>query len=475
MTAIITDILKKQLVKSVFDEINAGSQNYYIGIGRSEQWNATETVPTPTDTPRTIRNTKSAMQSVKKVEGTSFVIPRYNWTSGGIYNAYDDDLTAIPSNSYYVITEDNQVYICLQQGKDANGTAVTSTVKPSGLDTSKPFKTADGYVWKFLYTLSAARASKFLSANFVPVERVVADSAGVPSLNVTEAQQKQVDSNAVPGQILGIAVTGGGTGYTSAPAVTIDGDGVRAAATATISGGSVVKIELDSSTDSAIKMGQGYNFASVTIAAPTSGTTATARAIIGPDSGLGADPRDELKATSLMFNIKPDGEVAQGSVSNKTFIINQDFRQVALIRNPFQSDSATVGKKLTAASGLMLQSLRVTDSSEATSFAVDTTITGGSSAAKAVVDKIETTTGNYAQLIVHQNDSTGFKPFTEGEAITGGSGAATLVAAGLDADSNAFSSNDVRKTSGEILYIENRAPVVRASGQTEDIKVVITL
>ena len=107
------------------------------------------------------------------------------------------------------------------------------------------------YVWKFLYTLSAARASKFLSANFVPVERVVADSAGVPTLNVTEAQQKQVDSNAVPGQILGVALINGGTGYNPAspPAVTINGDGVRAAATATVSGGAVVKIELDSSTD----------------------------------------------------------------------------------------------------------------------------------------------------------------------------------------------------------------------------------
>jgi len=28
---------------------------------------------------------------------------------------------------------------------------------------------------------------------------------------------------------------------------------------------------------------------------------------------------------------------------------------------------------------------------------------------------------------------------------------------------------------GEVLYIENRAPVIRASEQTEDIKVVISL
>ena len=30
-------------------------------------------------------------------------------------------------------------------------------------------------------------------------------------------------------------------------------------------------------------------------------------------------------------------------------------------------------------------------------------------------------------------------------------------------------------TSGEVLYIENRAPVTRNSTQTEDIKVVVTL
>ena len=45
----------------------------------------------------------------------------------------------------------------------------------------------------------------------------------------------------------------------------------------------------------------------------------------------------------------------------------------------------------------------------------------------------------------------------------------------MDADSDAFTRDDVEKLSGEIVYIENRAPVTRAANQTEDIKVVITL
>ena len=76
-----------------------------------------------------------------------------------------------------------------------------------------------------------------------------------------------------------------------------------------------------------MKMGQGYNFASVAITGG-GGSGAAARAIIGPDSGLGADPRDDLRSTSLMFNTKPNG------IEDSNFIVGQDFRQVALIRDP---------------------------------------------------------------------------------------------------------------------------------------------
>ena len=115
MPAIITDLFKKQMMQNILDETTSGSHNYYIAIGKSSQWDSAETVPTPTDTPRTVRAMRSAIQSMKKVEGTSYVVPRHNWTSGRVYSAYDDDLTTIPSNTYYVLTEENQVYICLQQ------------------------------------------------------------------------------------------------------------------------------------------------------------------------------------------------------------------------------------------------------------------------------------------------------------------------------------------------------------------------
>ena len=462
MSAIITDPFKKQLTQTVFDESRLNSARYYIGIGKSEPYDSSETVPTPTDTPRTIRNIRAGMQSIKSASDLSYVIPRYNWSSGAFYNGYDDDFASIPAtNSYYVLTEDNQVYICLQQGRTATGAANTSTVKPTGTGT-KPIKTADGYVWKYLFSLSATRSSKFLSSNFVPVEKILDSSELGRALAGFELLQDAVQNAAVPGQVLGVAVTSGGSGYTSTPTVTISGDGVRANATATVSGGVVSKIEMDSSTDSTMAMGQGFNFASVSISGG-GGTGATARAILGPDAGIGADVRDELKSTSLMFNTKPNG------IEDSNFIVGQDFRQVILIRNPLHSsDSAADGPPFTTSSGKALNFLQL--QAAAASGFLDATITGGTTGAKAFVDEVDSD-----RLYFHQTEETGFVPFQEGEAITGGGQSGTLIAAGVDADSDAFSRDDVDKLSGEIIYIENRAPVTRAANQTEDIKVVITL
>ena len=462
MSAIITDPFKKQLTQTVFDESRLDSARYYIGIGKSEPYDSSETVPTPTDTPRTIRNIRAGMQSIKSASDLSYVIPRYNWTSGAFYNGYDDDFASIPAtNSYYVLTEDNQVYICLQQGRTAAGAANTSTVKPTGTGT-KPIKTADGYVWKYLFSLSATRSSKFLSSNFVPVEKILDSSELGRALAGFELLQDAVQKAAVPGQVLGVAVTSGGSGYTSTPTVTISGDGVRANATATVSGVVVSKIEMDSSTDSTMAMGQGFNFASISISGG-GGSGATARAIIGPDKGIGFDVRDELKSTSLMFNTKPNG------IEDSNFIVGQDFRQVVLIRNPrHSSDSAADGPLFTTSSGKALNFLQL-QAAAAAGF-LDATITGGTTGAKAFVDEVDSD-----RLYFHQTEETGFLPFQEGEAITGGGQSGTLIAAGVDADSDAFTRDDVDKLSGEIIYIENRAPVTRAANQTEDIKVVITL
>ena len=164
MPAIITDVFKKKLIQKIFTDVSNDSDQFYIGIGKSEQWDSAENVPTPKDSLRDVRQLRSGLQSLKKTNDVTFTIPRYNWTPG-TYSAFDDNFTEIPSNSYYVLTEDNQVYICLQQGKTTAGVAVPSSIKPQGTGLD-PSTKSDGYVWRYLYSLSAGRATKFQSSNY---------------------------------------------------------------------------------------------------------------------------------------------------------------------------------------------------------------------------------------------------------------------------------------------------------------------
>ena len=456
MPAIITDRFKKEILLSLQKDIDSAANSYYVSVGRPIDWDSADTAPTPSNTIRTIRDAQYNMTAVKNVEAHSFVIPRYTWSLGAIYQGYNDNSTGHPTNSFYVITDENNVYVCLEAGLAATGQSVTSTVKPTGTLTTS-FETADGYVWKFLYSVGALRASQFLAANFMPVTKFGLFDSSSPADHV---EQVGIQNAAIGGEVVGYQVTGGGSGYTTVPTVTIVGNGTEAKGTATINGGAVTKINVKDS-DGAKAHGSLYTYAHVSITGGN-GTGATARPIIGPAAGFGADPRDDLKATAMMFTSKPDGD--EGS----NWVVNNDFRQVTLIKNIELPDSSA---NYTGVTGNALRRMNF-NSAPSAAFSADKTIEGVSSLARAYVVKADS-----ASVWYIQDSDTQFTAFTEGETISevDGNGAGILLNTGADADSYAYLNGDVDPNSGEVMYIDNRAAIQRSADQTEDIKIIIQL
>jgi len=451
--AIVTNRIKKQVVSSIQSDFNLVAENYYAVIGRSEDWNDSDVPPTAINSMREERNFRLGTQSAKQIIDLSFVVPRYNWSSGAIYSAYDDVTGGYPAQAYYVMNDNNQVYMCIQQGKNASGQPVTSTVQPTGNTTGTPFDTADGYIWKFLYSISALDANKYISANYLPIKLQGATDSDSPAADV---EQLAVQNAAISGQIIGYAVDSGGTGYTSTPTITVNGDGTKAKAAATISGGQVVKVELIDSSGN-YTLGSGYNFADVSVTGGGSPTKpASVRAILGTPLGLGGDPRDDLRSTALMFNTKPEG------VEGNDFIVGNDFRQVGLMKN--LKDSAA-GTDFTQSSGIMLKQLRL--SSVTSGFTADNIIEGSTSGIQAYIDKVDS-----SNIWYHQSEVTGFGNFDSGENITetNGNGAGVL-----NATYAPYIKPEIDMFSGDLLYIDNRAAITRASDQTEDIKIVIQI
>lgn len=456
MTATVTYTFKSSLLQSLKSNVMSGSDKYYIAIGRSDVWNSTDTPPVTADSDISsldfIQKSRHPLIAYKKVFSSALVIPRIDWTSGTIYDAYTDLNSNInlTTNPYYVMNDNLRVYVCLEQAKNSLGQGVVSTVKPTGVSL-KPFTTSDGYVWQYLYQVGPEDANSFMTSNFIPVQHL-RDSA--EAVSAVEVEQYSLQQASVPGNVLGIEMVSGGSGYSGTVTVNITGGGSGAQGTAILSGGSVVSVKMDSDTLGNVLNGSGYKNSSVEIVG--NGTGAKAIAVLGPSSGITADPTVSLRSETVMFH--SDFIDTEGGAILST----NDFRQVLLVKNPTQYGNSS---PFTAQVGNALK--RLNFSTVPVAFLSDKEIIGTTSQAKAYLVHYDTAAW------IYQNETTGFEEFSPGEnveAVEGsGSGQGTL------ASSNTVTAPDVDIYSGDVLYINNITSVTRDPNQTEDVKVVIKL
>ena len=107
----------------------------------------------------------------------SVMIPRYDWTSGTVYSAYDDEDATLFDKKFYVAVDETSyihVYKCLS---NANGAA--SNAQPTFGDVTtnaalfanndEYYETSDGYQWKYMYSVDSTTFDKFATQSFMPV------------------------------------------------------------------------------------------------------------------------------------------------------------------------------------------------------------------------------------------------------------------------------------------------------------------
>jgi len=445
MPAIIRQTMSRNLARDLLNDVtdNSNNSNYYIGIGKSDVFNDEDTVIAPVDSILEEQEFRNNLQSIKKVEGATFVAKRYNWSSGSVYSGTSNALGSSTPYPFYVLNDAKEVYICLETGTTETGEVNVSTIEPNygtlGVDHTIQFRTGDGYVWKFLFSLTPENIYQHLSSNWIPVDLPEESLAGGDSI---EDLQFEVKSAAVGGQIIRSEIINPGSNFTNAPTITIEGDGEGASATAYINNGSISKIVMDS-------YGHGYSYA--TIVVNGDGQDAKLRAVITDSNGIGYDPINDLKISSVMFNIKPNGE------EGGEFIVENSFRQMGLMKNP----NTPTGIPFTASVAKVLPTLELSSTSP---FQSGKTITGMQSGAVAYLNQSEDNILHY-----HQNESTGFLPFQNGESISQ-EGVSTIATLSQKQDKNG-----IDRFSGDVLYIENRYRIRRDAEQQEDIKIVITL
>jgi hypothetical protein len=482
MPAIITNKFRRhnaqQFVESFSETANTV---YYMGLGRPQAFSTSTrgdsrtdnegTSPlTPVDSIQEEFYSFDDLLAAKRIttSDVSFAIPRRNWTTGTIYDYYRHDYgnrvtggtTTQTANSgatnlfdatFYVLNSANNVYKVL----DNNGNA-QSTVEPTGTSTSI-LTTGDGYKWKFMYSLSASQQVNFLSTDFMAV-----------------ATDSTVSSAAVDGAINIIKIkTAGSSGsdgtHTGVP---IRGDGSSGVCSVTVSSGAVSAVTVTTP-------GTGYTFAYIRVAdivsAGATGLTGTELdVIIEPKGGHGKDAVDELGGFFVMTNTNFEGAETSNSGDFNT---TNDFRRVSIIKDPNSGGSAATATTLRGVKAILL-------SGSPGSFTVDEKITQATTGAVGRVVEYDSTNKILYYLQTRFNnfglDTNGnLTAFSGTNTITGADSGATGTPSSSTStvDSVSFTSgyaaSELDHDSGDVVYIENRAPITRASDQTENVKLVI--
>lgn len=206
----------------------------YVGVGRTEDWPAEPNPSIPEDNDQYLRyQTHRNMFGAKKVRASdiSHVADRHDWTSGTVYSMYRDTDTDMYERQWYVLTEDNNVYVCLYNNKGA-----TSTIKPTGFSTVA-FSTSDGYRWKYMYTIDLGDANKFLTTSYMPV-KTLSSSDG----STEEDRQLAVQNAAVNGaiEVVETVTVGSGYPYVANGAVTAGGKFTLRLSSGTATGASAI-------------------------------------------------------------------------------------------------------------------------------------------------------------------------------------------------------------------------------------------
>jgi hypothetical protein len=169
------------------------TDSIYFFIGKPTAWKTPASPDTSSDTVNESKTAWNSMAGTFRITSDKVAqgIKRNDWAVGTKYEKYNSNNSTLGSaNGYYVLagTTNRDVYKCLDNNGDSK-----STVKPTQKDLST-YREYDGYVWKYMYTITETDWNKFATESVIPVKT---DSA--------------VSGAAVAGSILNIPLYGANT------------------------------------------------------------------------------------------------------------------------------------------------------------------------------------------------------------------------------------------------------------------------
>jgi len=517
MSAIVTDQFRILNASNFVDSVESTENSYYIavglpnptavGFGRSTTWNTNP--PAPIDSFSYSKHYGDTILYGKRITSANIrrIVRRIDWVAGNRYEMYRDDYSIVnPSpltNSsrlyaanYYVVNSEYRVYICIENGSSgSNPKGNVSQDEPTftDLEPSRAGDSGDGYIWKYLFTISPSDIVKFDSTEYITVPNNWLTSTN----SQIQAIRESGDSTANNNQIKTVYIEKSGANYSNGlgQELSIIGDGSGARVRVDVEGGAITNAVITSG-------GKDYSYGLVdlgSINTNTVGNSAKLVPIIPPSKGHGYDIYTELGTDKVLVYSRFDD-------STKDFPVDTSFAQVAIIKNPTSIGSTQIYTENTF-TGLYSLKFSSVSGTPTVGEKIEQIVSSGVGRAYGYVASWDSETKvlkyfrdrslYFNQTTLDQQDyvgiSTNGKPYSFESSANQISGKTSGFSASIDTGFSGISTNptgtklinlgvnftsgmaspEINKGSGDVIYLDNRPTISRSSRQKEDIKIVL--
>jgi hypothetical protein len=513
MPAILTDKFRIQGASRFISDVSDSSNSYYLFIGLPNhneiQSNWNNNPPAPKDSFDDENSYHESMISLKKISSSDVVrvIRKVTWSQGTTYEQYRHNYTRtnlspvssatnLYDSNFYVVNSQYRVYVCIQNGTDPdNLTGRPSLGEPlhTDLEPRVAGSSGDGYLWKYLFTINPNSILKFDNDFYIPL----------PNDWYTNSIYSNVRDNAVDGQIKVINLYTRGNTYnlqSQVATVNIKGDGSGGTASVTFNANKEIESIVVSNG------GSGYTYATLDFesAGIVANVPATYEVIIPPKGGHGKDIYSELGSYRVLVYAR-----IENNSTDPDFVTDNTFARVGLIKNPvsFGSTSIASNSNLSAVYALKLTGAGASTATFTQNSQITQTVGVGTTAVGKVVSYdqttgvlkywqerslyISTTTSapKYGRSVIGftTSISTGGNLNIVGGSVTlqidtsfgtqSNPGVTTTINSRKYYLGQSFvsglSNPEIKKYSGDIVYVDNRASILRSVNQKEDFKIVL--
>lgn len=518
MAAIVTDQFRIFNANNFIESVDNASNSYYVflglpnpnltvGFGRTSDWDTN--TPNPTDNFDYENAYHDTMMFGKKITSLNIrrLIRRIDWSSGTKYEMYRHDYsvsnpspitnaTRLYDANYYVMNSDYRVYICIDNGSSGtNLTGNASQDQPTftNIEPTKAGESGDGYVWKYLFTVSPSDVIKFDSIEYIVVPNSWSTSTDAQITAVRENGNSSVNNN----QIKKVYIESQGVGYKSGlgQSFNIQGDGSGAKVVVDVVSGKITNTQISSG-------GSGYTYGMVDLGSINSNANVAAKLIpiIPPSYGHGYDLYKELGTDKVLVYARFDD-------STKDFPIDTKFSQIGIVKNPTSYGSANTftdnqfsslyAIKFTSVSGSISVGDKISQSVTSVNGGYAYGYVASYDTETKVLKYFRDRTSYYNPVYCNQTDYIGittgskvlnFESNASNPVTTSGGFSGTIdtnftgittnptgskiISLGTQFNSG-LATPEINKGSGDIIYIDNRPLVSRNSRQKEDIKIIL--